>query len=157
MGGPGSGKRPQPTKLKVLHGETRPSEVGRAEPQPREVSPQAPAWLADDAREVWDRTLEELEAMGLARGADVDALVMYCNAVVNHARAQQAIDREGVLVDGASGGKVRNPATTIVNHNAGIVARFAREFGLTPSARVGLSEPAKLGDARQDAAGLLSG
>jgi P27 family predicted phage terminase small subunit len=62
-----------------------------------------------------------------------------------------------VVVDGANGGKVRNPATTVVNHNAAIVARYAREFGLTPSARVGLSEPAKLGDSRQEAAGLLSG
>ncbi|MBV8971766.1 MAG: phage terminase small subunit P27 family [Sphingomonadaceae bacterium] len=150
------GPPPRPTRLKLLQGETRPSRIGSPEPQPREHPPEAPTWLAVEARAVWDRTVAELDAMGMAFAADADALAVYCNAVVNHARAQQVLDRSGVLVKGADGGIVRNPANTVVNHNAAVIARFAREFGLTPSARVGLAGEAEPEDSRRLAARLLS-
>ena len=151
------GPAPKPTKLKLLHGETRPSRIGPPDPQPRETAPEAPGWLAVEARAVWDRTVAELKAMGLACAADTDALVVYCNAVVNHARAQQILDRSGVVIKGVDGGIVRNPANAVANHNAAVIARFAREFGLTPSARVSLTgEPREPEDARRLAARLLS-
>ena len=151
------GPVPAPTKLKLLHGETRPSRLGPPDPQPREELPEPPGWLTPTAREIWDRTVSELEAMGLAFAADRDSLVVYVNAVVNHARAQQLLDQSGVLLKGEHGGVVRNPANTVVNHNAAIIARFAREFGLTPSARVGLTgEPAEIEESRRVAARLLT-
>lgn len=151
------GPAPKPTRLKLLQGETRPSRIGDGEPQPREARPEPPGWLTADARAVWDRTVRELAAMGMCHAADTDSLVVYCNAVVNHARAQQLLDHSHVLVKGANGGLVRNPANTVVAHNAIIIGRYAREFGLTPAARVGLStEPAEPEDTRQLAARLLT-
>jgi len=133
------GPTPQPTKLKLLHGETRPSRIGGPEPQPRERLPACPDWFTVEAREVWDRTVSELEAMGLAFAADRDSLVVYVNAVVNYVRAQKFLDVAGVMIKGVDGGVVRNPANAIVKQNAVLIGRFAREFGLTPSARVGLT------------------
>jgi P27 family predicted phage terminase small subunit len=101
-----------------------------------------PEWLSADARQVWHRTVAELTAMGMAHAADSDALVVYCAAVVTHAKAQQLLDAAGPLIKGHDGGVVRNPACTIVNHCAVIIGRYAREFGLTPSARVNLAHPA---------------
>ena len=151
------GPAPTPTALKLLRGETRPSRIGSGEPQPRSAGPEPPGWLDDDARAVWDRTVVELEAMGLAYASDTDALVVYCNAVVTHARAQRLLDRSGVLVRGTGGQLVRNPATTVISHTAQIVARFAREFGLTPAARVSLqATPGEPEDSRALAARLLS-
>ena len=151
------GPPPQPTKLKLLHGERRPSRVGNPEPQPRERLPKAPDWLTFEAREVWDRTVGELDAMGLAYAADTDSLIVYVNAVVNYIRAQKALGLSGVMVKGVDGGVVRNPANAAVKQNAVLIGRFAREFGLTPSARVGLTvELRGPEDTRGIAARLLS-
>jgi P27 family predicted phage terminase small subunit len=151
------GPPPKPTKLKLLHGESRPSRVGNPEPQPRERLPRVPDWLTAEAREVWDRTVAELDAMGLAYAADTDSLVIYVNAVVNYVRAQKILDLAGVMIKGVDGGIVRNPANAVVKQNAAIVGRFAREFGLTPSARVGLTiELRDPEDSRDLAARLLS-
>src|SRR5437660_1164931 len=49
------GPAPTPTRLRVLRGETRPSQVNRAEPEPLAGQPVAPADLDPDAREVWAR------------------------------------------------------------------------------------------------------
>lgn len=135
------GPAPKPTRLKVLQGVTKPSRLPVNEPVPRAGLPEPPGWLSDEARLVWDRTVSELRAMGLAYGADRDSLVIYCTAVVNHARAQQMLDITGPLIQGTEGGVVRSPALAAVNHAAVIVNRFAREFGLTPSARVNLGRP----------------
>jgi P27 family predicted phage terminase small subunit len=136
-------RRPQPTKLRILHGETRPSRIRADEPQPREAEPDPPEWLTPEARAVWDRTTVELRAMGLLAAADTDALVVYVNAVTNYAKAQQLIDRSGILIVAGrkDRGVVKNPANIVAEHNAVIVHRLAREFGLTPSARVNLASP----------------
>ena len=135
------GPAPAPTRLKLLKGETRPSRLGAGEPVPGPGMPRMPGWLSPDAREVWDRTVRELAVMGMAHAADSDALAVYCSAVVTHARAQQLLDAAGPLIKGHDGGVVRNPAVTVVNHCAVIIGRYAREFGLTPSARVNLAHP----------------
>lgn len=135
------GPAPSPTRLKLLKGETRPSRIGHGEPVPRAAEPVPPGWLSPPARDVWDRTVTELDAMGLAHAADADALTVYCCAVVNYARAQQLLDRSEPLLRGSDGGVVRNPAQQMANACAVIIGRFAREFGLTPSARVNLARP----------------
>jgi len=151
------GPAPTPTRLKVLHGETRPSRIPAAEPVPRDVRPVPPPWLNSEARAVWDRTTAELAAMGMCHAADTDSLVVYCTAVVNHARAQQLLDAAGPLMKGTEGGVVRNPAVATVNAAAVIINKYAREFGLTPSARVNLGRPAAdLPRARDLAERLLS-
>jgi P27 family predicted phage terminase small subunit len=143
------GPAPQPRKLKILKGQTAPSQIGPPDPQPPEVTPEPPEWLGAEARTVWRRTVRNLEAMGLAYDADTDALVVYCNAVVDFARAQQDLDRNGILIPGERG-TVRNPANTIVNHTATLIGRFAREFGLTPSARTSLPAPGKPAEEPRD-------
>jgi P27 family predicted phage terminase small subunit len=151
------GPAPVPTRLKVLHGETRPSRLPANEPIPREAAPEPPGWLSPDALRVWDRTVAELTAMGMAHAADTDSLVVYCTAVVNHARAQQLLDVAGPLIKGVEGNVVRNPAVATVNAAAVIINRYAREFGLTPSARVNLGRaPADLPRSRDLAERLLS-
>ncbi len=135
------GPAPTPTKLRMLRGESRPSRLPQGEPVPRDAPPVPPRWLTAEARAVWDRVTAELGAMGMCHAADTDALVVYCTAVVNHARAQQLLDVTGPLIKGAEGGVVRSPAVAVVHASATVISRFAREFGLTPSARVSLGHP----------------
>jgi P27 family predicted phage terminase small subunit len=135
------GPAPTPTRLRMLHGESRPSRLPVGEPVPRQALPVPPVWLSADARAVWDRAVAELDAMGMCHAADTDSLVVYCTAVVNHARAQQLLDVTGPLIKGTEGGVVRSPAVAVVHASAAVINRFAREFGLTPSARVNLGRP----------------
>lgn len=151
------GPAPTPTRLKVLRGETKPSKLGVGEPEPGPGFPEPPPWLSREARQVWDRTFKELSAMRMCHAADRDSLVIYCTAVVNHARAQQLLDKAGPLIKGVEGNVVRNPAVAVVHASSLIVNRFAREFGLTPSARVNLARPpAAFEDSRALAERLLS-
>lgn len=132
------GPAPKPTVLKLIDG-TRGSRVNHDEPLPTDAPPEAPATLSDAAREVWDYTLAELEAMRLAKAADRDALACYCEAVVNHRKASAVLAQSTILIKGIHGGLVRNPALAVQRDSATLIRAFAQEFGLTPSARSGIA------------------
>lgn len=143
------GPKARPRALKVVEGDKR-SRIPDDEPTP----PDEPPVLTDDrasdeVREVWDATLAEITAMGLAYRADADALRCYCEAVVQHRRACALLARSGVLVPGQSerGGVVRNPALQVMRDCANLIKSFAHEFGLTPSARTQLGIDQEKGSA----------
>lgn len=129
------GTKSRPTALKILHGERHKDRINLDEPMPRPVLPEAAVDLAPEVREVWDRTLAELDAMGLAFACDAEALVCFCEAVVLHRRSSRVLRDEPILVDGQHGTKVRNPAIMVQKDAAERVRKFAEQFGLTPSAR----------------------
>jgi P27 family predicted phage terminase small subunit len=131
------GPRPAPTQLKLLKG-TRADRINDDEPAPRPSAPIKDKWLSDDVSEVWDRVVGELEAMDLAFASDSDVIRCYCEAVVQHARASDLLATTGVLVEGALGGQVRNPALQIQRDQAQLIRSFAQELGLTPAARTSI-------------------
>ncbi len=132
------GPAERPTVLKLLHGETHKDRINTDEPAPRPTLPELPDDVSDEVRAVWDRTLAELEGMGLAFAADGPALRCYCEAVVIHGRASSLLAAGDVLVEGARGNLVRNPVLQIQRDSATTIRAFAQEFGLTPSARSGI-------------------
>lgn len=129
------GRQTAPAKLKLLHGETRPSRLNQDEPIPRDAAPVAPPNISDDVRVVWDATLVELTAMGLAHAADSDSLHCYCEAVVNHRKASYILARSPLLVKSRYDTWMKNPALQVQRDAAYVIRQFAHEFGLTPSAR----------------------
>ena len=146
------GPQPMPTKLKVLHGERRPSRVNRNEPQPRRSLPVRPPDLSAAAAKVWRRIMRDYGATGVITAADGDALRAYCEAVARYQHAAVALEKSGPLVEGARyGDLVKNPLHQIVRDNADLLRQFARELGLTPSARTGLRV-----EGAEDAADALS-
>jgi P27 family predicted phage terminase small subunit len=128
------GRAPFPTKLKLLRGNHL-ERVNAHEPVPRAALPVLPDDASDEVRDVWDRVLPELIAMGLAHAADQDALRCYCEAVVTHRKACRLLATSGVIIPGLHGGPVRNPALAVQRDAAFAIRTFAGEFGLTPSAR----------------------
>lgn len=139
------GRPAKPTALKLLHGETRPSQLNPNEPMPRMVAPDPPVWLSGRALEVWRRVAAELAHMRVLSAADGDALVVYCQAVAHYEEAVALVGEQGMLVRGRLGEWVKNPAMQFVRDQAVLVKVMAREFGLTPAARVGLA----VGDVRE--------
>lgn len=128
------GPAPKSTALRMLHGD-KANRFNPAEPIPRDVLPVCPLEVEPLAREVWDYTVRELAAMKTVTAADRDALICYCYAVINHRAASEEVRRYGLIIPGASGTMMRNPALTVQREAAQTIRHFAQEFGLTPSSR----------------------
>lgn len=128
------GAAPKPTVLRLLDGD-KANRFNPDEPIPIAVLPEFPAEASNEVREIWDYTIEHLDFMGLAKAADRDSLLCYCEAVVLHRKASAVLAQSPILVKGAMGGLIRNPALAIQRDAAYTVRQFAQEFGLTPSAR----------------------
>lgn len=96
------------------------------------------------AREKWDNVVPKLLGMGVMTNADVDTIARYCTM---HEQFVKYLDqvRRGldVLVIRDDKGKVKymqsTPAATMMTKLAASMLRIEQEFGLTPSARSGLS------------------
>jgi P27 family predicted phage terminase small subunit len=130
------GPAPAPTRLKLLKG-TEPRRINTDEPRPLPGPAERPGWLSKRAAEEWDRVEPHLRAMGTLTDADTTALAVYCEAVARWrglaevvANSPPVITRDKVLV--------KNPAYSQIRDAAIEVRMYAREFGLTPSARAGI-------------------
>ena len=131
------GPAPTPTRVKRLRGETRPSRLNFAEPVPPADLPKMPADMDPDAKIVWRRVLRDMRHTGVIRAADADVLRCYCEAVSRYAQAAQLYARSSPLVR-RDGELVKSPLHQVVRDNADEIRQFARELGLSPSARAGL-------------------
>jgi P27 family predicted phage terminase small subunit len=138
------GPAPKPTKLRLLEG-THLERVNLREPIAPTELPEPPEDISPDVLKVWDYTVAQLSHMGIVSTADRDALFCYCQAVVSHRQASAILARTPVLIKGALGGMVRNPALAVARDSAYTIRQFAQEFGLTPSARTRV-ESARAGD-----------
>ena len=131
------GPVPTPTGVKLRQGETRPSRVNRMEPLPRHGAPQMPRGMDEAAQKVWRRVVREMRGSDVILAADADVLRCYCEAVARYAQAAELYAASGPLMR-RDGDLVKNPLHQVVRDNADAVRLFARELGLSPSARAGL-------------------
>lgn len=136
MGERGPGK--MPTKLKVLHGETRKGRLNEHEPQGK-GRPTMPSGMTPGARSVWRRVMRNFGHTGVITDTDRDILQIYCESVDRYNDAKRRYIEMGALVPGARNGDlIKNPIHQILRDNEMVVRAFARELGLTPSARAGI-------------------
>lgn len=131
------GPAPTPTGVKVRQGETRPSRVNLLEPLPRLAPPVIPRGIDPAAAKVWRRVVREMRGADLILAADADVLRCYCEAVSRYVAAAELYAQSSPLLKDR-GHLAKNPLHQVVRENADQVRLFARELGLTPSARAGL-------------------
>ncbi len=156
------GPAPKPTNVRQLHGD-RKDRINTDEPVPAEGDVLPPAWLGDDALEVWDAYAGDLEDKGVITAWDCEAFANWCDAVVRRRRAAAALAEEGEVIDlpvfdkngeqtGARRGK--NPWTLVLDSADSQVQRYGARFGLTPTDRAQLKIKPK--DSGMGAERLLS-
>lgn len=139
------GPAKEPTYLKLMKGTVSEDQAAQ-EVQPSDAEPTRPESLSERACEVWDRVTAELRTMHMLKAADQDTLAVLCTAVEHWEMAAAEVNKHGILIGGPRGIQVKNPALQVVRDQGTLVRLIAREFGLTPSARVGFLVPEKTPD-----------
>lgn len=132
-----TGPAGKPTAIRILHGD-RPSRINTAEPQPRGISAEAPPWLSDQAAAEWVRVAPDLIEMGICKAADAAGFACYCEAVARLQLAIRLVSQAGLVVLDEDGQPRKNPAVAQARDASYEIRMWAREFGLTPSARAGI-------------------
>jgi P27 family predicted phage terminase small subunit len=130
------GPAPAPTRLKLLKG-TEPGRINLDEPKPLPGRCERPGYLSRLAAEEWDRVAPHLEHMGTLTAADATALAVYCEAVARWRGLAEVVAKSPPLIQQGAV-LAKNPAYSQIRDAAIEVRMFAREFGLTPSARAGI-------------------
>ena len=135
------GRRPKPTRLKVLTGNPGKRPLNADEPRPEPTIPECPAELGLVARKEWERLAAELASLNILTALDRAALAAYCNAYGLWAEAIEAIQKYGTMVKSPTGYPIQSPYVSIANRQAEIMMRIASEFGFTPASRSRISTP----------------
>jgi phage terminase small subunit len=124
-----AGRRPLPTRLKVLNGsaEHDPQRINADEPTPDVLAsvPPPPEKLTPVAQRAWDRLAGQAVGMRVMTAADLDMLLMGCRAFAEYLRADRATER---------GDAWRRYVYAL------------KEFGFTPSSRSRLHAAPKAND-----------
>lgn len=142
-----AGRPPLPATVHRLHGNPSKKPESELAPaiEPEVKIPDPPQFLAEDARNEWERIAPELKTLGLVADVYARPLAAYCVAYGDWARARSAIE---TLYAGGAPEEMRGfVATTPAGYQQitglMVLARqaeqrmleAAREFGLTPAAR----------------------
>ena len=142
------GPTPTPTKILKLRGSWRADGRGE-EPEPSNEIARCPAWLSYAAKGIWKKTTELLDGMGILSSTDVNALARYCHMfarwkelekfIAEHGEVYVVRDKKIGKVEGAIKSIRQYPQVVIAHKLALALLRLEQAFGLTPSARVGLT------------------
>jgi P27 family predicted phage terminase small subunit len=135
------GRRPKPTRLKVITGNPGKRPLNEHEPRPEPHIPPCPSELSPAAQREWHRLVTELGTLKLLTNLDRAALAAYCGAYALWAEAQEAIQKYGTMVKSPSGFPMQSPYIAVANRQAEIMMRIASEFGFTPASRSRISTP----------------
>lgn len=147
MGVPG--RKPKPTRLKVIEGNRGKRPIKKDEPKPPPAAPTPPSWLGREAKAEWRRVVPELDRLGMISLIDRAALVAYCETWETYVAAVRAARKDGVLVQGERG-MVKNPAQQIARDAGAALRSWCEQFGFTPSARGRMSVPGAGNDGDTD-------
>ena len=139
------GRKPKPTKLKIVDGNPGRRPLNEAEPDPeKEIEcPSPPKHLGEVAKAEWNRMAPELHSIGLLTKIDMAALEAYCTAYARWLEAESEIKESGMIVHAPSGYPIQTPYLSIANKAIEQMKALLTEFGMTPSSRSRISVGSK--------------
>jgi len=134
-----AGRRPKPTKLKLVTGNPGKRKLNEKEPKPAREIPSPPSHLTDWGKTAWGRLTVLLDGMGVLTVADTMALERLCDLYAEILHLRQLIEIEGrTYTTKTQMGDFLIKANPAVSMLADADRRFKSylvEFGLTPAAR----------------------
>ena len=137
-----SGTKPKPNREKQLtksrHANASPVEFDTIK------NVEAPEWLPELGRQMWQTVCPHLCAKKVISVTDLHNLEAFCSAYSQWRTAEREVIQNGIVVEGATGGPIKNPACTVVNESLKQMALFGANLGLDPASRgrlVGAASP----------------
>jgi P27 family predicted phage terminase small subunit len=131
-----SGRTPKPTAKKELAGNPGKRKLNKAEPSFSTVTDiDPPDWLGARAVMMWKMLVPELLREHVIALTDMHNVEAFCTAYDNWRLAQESVQQHGIVVAGASGGPVKNPALTAANEAMRQMVTFGSMLGLDPASR----------------------
>jgi P27 family predicted phage terminase small subunit len=130
------GRKPKPTRLRILENNPGKRPLNDSEPQPRRCVPACPPHIDKEAKREWRRVAKELDACGLLTVVDRAALAAYCQAWSRWVKAEGILQKSGeVLKHPEKGVLYPNPYLAVANRALKQMHEFLSEFGMTPASR----------------------
>ena len=131
-------KRPyKPTKLKVIEGNRSRLPLPENEPQPRPKSPKILSDIDTNGKKVWKRLAPKLEKLGLLTEVDGDMFGGLCNIRARLEWISKELKNKKL-------DELKRPFLMKEERlYLGLFRMYAREFGLSPVGRVGLTMSGK--------------
>ncbi len=135
-----AGRKPLPTRLRMLRGNPGKRRINQNEPQPKPLLAECPKWLKGEGRAEWERIAPILYNLGVLTEIDISALEKYCVAHSRWRQAEAVIDKARSLstVSG-NGSPCALPEVALSQKYLKITQSYLAEFGMTPSSRSGVS------------------
>ena len=135
---PGRGRRAKPTARKLLAGNPGKRAINQLEPTFTPLmNVDCPDWLAGDeyAATLWDMLIGELCGAQVLCITDLHNLEAFCAAYSRWRKAEIEMATHGLVVEGATGGPIKNPACTVANESLRQMTSYGALLGLDPSSR----------------------
>jgi len=130
------GPKPKPRSLRLLQGETRPCRVGKPEPKPRPVLPDAPPYMGRLAKRRWRELLPELDYCGVLTRIDGEILAGYCQAYEQVCILTADLEKHGrTYTVGTNGAQSSRPEVAMLNRAWDDIRKFGAELGIGAASR----------------------
>lgn len=129
------GRKPVPTRLKVIRGNPGKRALNINEPVPAGELADAPGWLSESQKAGWTYAIENAPH-GLLKRLDRSVLTAWVVAEDLHRRASEQVDKFGILTKAPHTGiPIQSPYLPVVNKQAAIMMKAAEQLGFTPVSR----------------------
>lgn len=132
----GRGRKPKPTARKKAAGNPGKRAINDDEPDfglVIDIDP--PEWILGEAREMWLRVTPPLLAQKVLQVTDLHNVEGFCMAYSNWRASAVHIATHGIVMEGATGGPIKNPALTALAEAAKQMVTFGAMLGLDPASR----------------------
>ena len=131
------GRKPKPTKMKLLAGNPGKRPINDHEPSyvPFSSLGEPPPELDQIAKEEWMYIVPLLTESGVLTAIDKTAITAYCMLFSRWIQAEAEIRKSGCVSKGSTGSLVISPWVRIASKAVEEMRSLMSEFGMTPVAR----------------------
>lgn len=139
-----SGRKPKPTRLKLLQGNAGKRKLNDSEPTVESLNtvPPAPDWMHERAVAVWDNAAAWLVGAKILTDQDLHNLEAFCMSYARWRDAQDHVTKHGAVLENPNTGALyKNPALTVINEANRQMVVFGSALGLDPASRSRLASP----------------
>lgn len=132
-----SGAKKKPNEQKLLSGSRNANPDAVVFDLVVNIDP--PWWMQKEgrelAREMWERLCPHLCSQKILAATDLHNLEIFCSAYQTFRDADDLALKDGIVVTGATGGPIKNPALTAKNEAIRQIDSIGSSLGLSPAAR----------------------